>query len=138
MSETETATENLAAVDPDEYPDSTAEAKEKAAKSGLDVVMGDDYTLQLDLDTAADVKAWEWAQHRLDHVGIKPQSIETWASKSGNTHVVIRLTEPLPVLHRIGLQAALGSDRRREFLSFRDVSRGYEFPVMLFRPKGSA
>lgn len=38
-------------------------------------------------------------------------------SRSGNTHVYVRLTHPVSEVERIALQAALGSDPTREALS---------------------
>lgn len=133
--------ETLITLGPDseeqEYPDTTIEALDAAKEAGHEVLVADDLVLMLDLDTAADLTVWQRLKHRLPDLGVKALSIESWASKSGNTHVLIRMESPLPIIHRIGLQAVLGSDRRREFLSFRDVDSKYEYPVMLFRPKGA-
>jgi hypothetical protein len=55
-------------------------------------------------------------------------------SRSGQgLHVRIRLKEPLPIIDRILLQACLGSDLRRELLSYMRV-RNAALPVILFRP----
>jgi hypothetical protein len=116
------------------YPDNTAEAKEKALAAGIEVIVSDDYQLQLDLDTPADLQRWvklePWVRKQLS-----VHCIERWLSKSGNTHVLIRLSYPMPPVERVAWQAGLGSDRKRELLSLRDIKVGNEFPCMLFRPK---
>jgi hypothetical protein len=122
----------------DEYPDNTGEAKEKAELSGLQVIIATDYTIQLDLDTAADVAVWARHEHRvLDFgvLGFPVKSVESWPSKSGNKHVLIHLSEPVPAIERIAIQLILGSDRKRESLAFRGIKAGSEFPLMLFRPQ---
>lgn len=120
-----------------EYPDTSQEATDKAVSEGREVIIATDLMIQLDLDTVADLDIWEKRRCSLECVGIVASKVEEWASKSGNRHVLIHLASPLPVIERIAIQCALGSDRKREFLSLRDVKAGYEFPVMLFRPKAS-
>ena len=102
-----------------------------AELAGLVVNRPDNYTLQLDLDDAAAEEHYEANKWMLwqyyDFVSEKRTT-----SKSGNTHVYITMGEPLPVLERILLQAVLGSDRKREFLSYRNVLDGKSDPVVLF------
>jgi hypothetical protein len=122
-----------------EYPDSTAEAKEKAEASGLfDVIVADDFTLLLDLDSAADLSHWQNCWGRIEQYGIKIVEHEQWFSKSNNTHVRIKMESPLPIRQRIGLEAVLGSDRKRASIAYREATSEteYAFPCMLFRPKG--
>lgn len=123
-------------MSPEEYPDNTAEAKEKAEQSGrFDVIVADDYTLTLDLDSESDAQYYERGKRRLKDLGIVELSSQEWKSKSGNRHVLIRIVGPVPIYQRIAMEMALGSDRLRGFLALRDVDKEYEFPLMLFRPK---
>jgi hypothetical protein len=122
-------------IDLEEYPDNTGEEKEKAELSGFQVIIATDYMLQLDLDTIPDLSIWGRYESRLQNLGVSVKNVESWPSKSGNKHVVIHLTDPVPVIERIAIQLILGSDRKRESLAFRDVKAGYEFPLMLFRPQ---
>lgn len=118
----------------EEYPDNTVEAKEKAESEGFEVVLGDDYTLLLDIDSAADLDRWHQSADRLLQYGVDVVEQEEWKSKSGNMHVRIKMKTPLPVRQRVGLEAILGSDRKRAGLSYREAERA-EFPCMLFKPK---
>lgn len=56
-------------------------------------------------------------------------------SKGGNTHVVINLEKPMPIVERIAWQAVFGSDPKREALHLRSVSRGELNPILLFMRK---
>lgn len=121
----------------EEYPDTTLEAHAKAMEAGHEILVASDLIIQLDLDSAADVSVFERHSGRLKDLGLAVASAESWPSKSGNKHVQITLSAPVPILERIAVQCVLGSDRKREFLAMRDVKAGYEFPLMLFRPKGA-
>ena len=59
---------------------------------------------------------------------------EQWRSKSGNIHMRIELSTPLPVIARIALQAMLGSDSWREMMSLQSALAGLDNPIMLFKP----
>lgn len=56
-------------------------------------------------------------------------------SKGGNTHVIVYLTNPLPIAERIAWQAAFGSDPKREALHLLSVSLGELNPILLFMRK---
>ena len=55
----------------------------------------------------------------------------------GHKHIVVTLSEPLPIQQRIYYQALLGSDQKRELLSSVTVKRGtsVEYVSILFRPR---
>lgn len=57
-------------------------------------------------------------------------------SKSGGEkrHIRVKLGQPQPLLARIALQAALGSDGRREAISVLRALRGEENVVVFFEP----
>lgn len=108
-------------------------AVERALEAGHHVIKGDDYQLQLDLDDDQAVhRANSMMKMVSDLFGV--MSVEDWRSKSGHTHRLISLEKPLPVASRIALQAALGSDPRRELLGIRGLVAGVEDPNLLFRP----
>jgi hypothetical protein len=56
-------------------------------------------------------------------------------SKGGNTHVIVHLTQPMPVVERIAWQAAFGSDPKREALHLLSVALGDKNPILLFMRK---
>lgn len=115
-------------------------ALEQAAAQNADVVMSTPYTLLLDLDTVAGEQ--QFARNlpvvqEYYHVELK----DTWPSKSGagHRHVVLELGQPLPLQDRVLLQAILGSDPKREMLSFirlkNEPEREPDTMSMLFRPR---
>lgn len=57
------------------------------------------------------------------------------ASKGGNTHAVLHMENPMPIVERIAWQAAFGSDPKREALHLLSVSRGELNPILLFMSK---
>jgi hypothetical protein len=56
-------------------------------------------------------------------------------SKGGNTHAVLHMNTPMPIVERIAWQAAFGSDPKREALHLLSVSRGELNPILLFMRK---
>jgi hypothetical protein len=100
-----------------------------AAALGLKIVTATSYHLQLDLDSPEAFDRFEENFALLDEhfkrIGWEMQRLLT-VSKSGNTHVYIRIvSEGIPgaaaqsfdIQQRIALQAALGSDGKRELLN---------------------
>jgi hypothetical protein len=56
-------------------------------------------------------------------------------SKSGNTHVTIKLGQDLPLETRIAWQACFGSDPRHEALTLIAAKRNVKNPILMFEPK---
>jgi hypothetical protein len=56
-------------------------------------------------------------------------------SKGGNTHCLVHMEKPMPIVERIAWQAAFGSDPKREALHLLSVSRGELNPILLFMRK---
>ena len=107
----------------------------KAEELGVDIMWGDDDHLLLDIDNHADLDLLdEHIDIMIDH-GLVVDQGEELESRNGNAHVVLELTTPQPLLVRILLQAVLGSDRKRELLSFLGTIYGQENPVVLWRPR---
>lgn len=98
-----------------------AEAETVAKDLGLNLVEAPANVLMCDLDDKPSMDLF-WERfgdlEELDAVIGKPL-ITT--SKSGKKHGYIRLKQEFSPLERIGLQAVLGSDNKREFLSVRRV-----------------
>lgn len=124
-----------------EYDCGTPTAKQKEEKAkfmGLKMVKSNDLMLLLDLDSDAHVEDFERSMGILKEakyplVGKHLITI----SKRGKKHAYVRLSKPLGLMERIGLQAVLGSDRKREALSILELLKGYEEPTVLFEtPEG--
>lgn len=121
-------------------------AYEKAAELNLDVVVPDDYTLQLDYDNGVPER-FEELIHLINcnfgvsegqfNEGILTQgfNIKQTTSKSGNKHIYVRLEKPITATERLVFQAALGSDPKREILSLARLKRGEPNPTLLFEVK---
>lgn len=69
-------------------------------------------------------------------------NVEGWKSKSKGRHVVVHTaTKRISDAERIALQAALGSDGKREIIAIKRLRDGDTRPSVLFRPtvkKGGA
>jgi hypothetical protein len=106
-----------------------AEAAQK-----FDIVQGSPTTLLLDLDTPEALAQFERVLPKIhDNFGVT--GVQTWRSKSGNTHKVVALACALTADIRVALQASLGSDGVKEALSVQRFLNGCEEPSVLFRPK---
>jgi hypothetical protein len=114
-------------------PEALAGAIKLAEEEGFEVVRGNDATLLLDLDTEHAVEQFYRVLPIVEeHFGV--ESHETWSSKSGKTHAAVKLTAPLPCVQRLLLQAALGSDGKREALGLLQLQNGCAEPNVLFKP----
>lgn len=113
----------------DEHDACIAEAK----ATGKTIIRGNFRQLLLDLDIP-----YSWAQFlRVKTVVFRyfePVKIEHWDSQGGNKHVLITLAKPLGFLERTLIQAALGSDGVKEFLTLLRHENGIVEPALLFRP----
>jgi hypothetical protein len=118
----------------DQIPIDSESAFELARKENLDVRVADDYTLQLDCDDETSVNQFHCYEPRLRaHFGIK--EITETKSRHQNTHIYVTLENPMTVPERIALQAALGSDPTREFLSLKRWLSKDPNPILLFEVK---
>lgn len=123
------------------------EAYAQAEREGFEVVVPDEYTLQLDIDqpnfTYANNVEFAKLVHCLDqNFGVAQRSqcgggydIQETVSPGGNTHITIRLKKPVDATQRILLQACLGSDSIREMLSFFRILAGDKTPTLFFEAK---
>src|SRR5262245_55939864 len=89
------------------------EAIAEATAKGFEVVRGNDTTLLCDLDSPAAIERFHTVYPLVEEY-FGADDYESWESKSGNMHVLVKLNGPLHVTTRLLLQAALGSDGKRE------------------------
>jgi hypothetical protein len=107
------------------------------------VVVADDKTLMLDYDQQSYDDGILPEQFYVtlgifdSAVGSNNHFVPT-PSKGGNTHCVIHVEKPMPIVERIAWQAAFGSDPKREALHLLSVSRGELNPILLFMRKPEA
>ena len=103
------------------------------------VVVADDKVLMLDYDNRPYDRTLPEQFYIIlgifDQVVGSDNYFEHSASKGGNTHVVIHISNPLPIVERIAWQAAFGSDPKREALHLLSVSRDELNPILLFMHK---
>lgn len=115
-------------------------ARIEAEAAGCTVITGSEDTLLIDFDGFAGQEQYERQRSMLEAMwGIARE--EWWPSRSGtpgHVHFVVTLNTPIPsAAHRVGLQAACGSDLKREFLAVRRMVLGVVEPSLLFRPSGA-
>ena len=114
--------------------DRNREALQAARDSGFIVVLPDDHTLQLDIDSAEDLEAFQDNFELFDKfIGV--HSVMTVPSKSGDPdhhHVTIKLTRKWGLNRRIAFQAILGSHRKRELLNILRAINHVEDPIAFF------
>ncbi len=121
--------------------DQTGAIATAAAEGLVTERFGDDHLL-IDLDTPYA------AQRFLDYIdsfeqnlsdfsdGISVVKYMCWNSKSGTgVHVVVELSDELPLPNLLIMQSYLGSDVTRDFLSMMRLWQGQEQPRLLFRPE---
>lgn len=115
----------------------TEPAFKQANERGMDVVYPKPNELQLDFDTQEQYDFYESNKWILDeHFGILAETVRISKSGLPHRHVYVELNAVLTVASRILLQAAMGSDRKRELLSFVMHTRGNEpRPTLFLEPK---
>lgn len=114
------------------------ELQEKAKANGWTVLTPLDNELFLDRDEPASYLARGDTDilGYLGRAGVTMVSCLTTVSPGGNTHIYIKLDTPLPELERILLQAVLGSDRRKECLTYIQHKEELEAPIAFFEVPG--
>ena len=112
-------------------------AKQFAEENGLVIIESRGDVLQLDID---DEEAMETFKQNLRILrGITPlrEQIET-VSKSGHRHIYLKTEYQFSPQERICIQASMGSDRKRELLSLRNLKENRELPMFLYETPESA
>jgi hypothetical protein len=105
-----------------------------AVEAGLQVVYGDEMTLQLDIDTEEDF-AFCKKQLKLLAKLVPYSNCTVTRSKSNKWHVYVDLKKALAREDRVTLQATLGSDRTREILNYTYAAKGGIGECFLFERK---
>ena len=114
---------------------------ESAGYEGWEVVVANDYTLQIDYDRVPKDRCPAKFKAVLSLLGQRFKSKEALTyeihrSKSGKgNHVIIHIPDPLEDIERIAWQAAFGSDGVREALNLLRIKRHIKNPVLLFMKK---
>ena len=115
--------------------DSLDELKAAAAENNCGVVVPNDDELQIDLDTPEAIAQYNTMMADFKDQ-LKVRELDSWASKSGNRHVVVQFPQAVSNEMRIALQACFGSDPKREILSLMRVLNGSKYTSVLFKPLG--
>jgi hypothetical protein len=101
-----------------------------------EIVLADDTMLLLDYDTPYIPNQFLRTLAILNEaMGFLEQKWKAYKSRSGNTHVIVKLSQYLPVDQRIAWQAAFGSDLKREALHLLSNKRGDRNTMMLVMRK---
>lgn len=116
--------------------DNFHESVEEARANGMTVLISDEHTLFLDLDSGMG-DTLERLEEVEEWFG-KAQSVERWRSKDGGSHwhMRIRFYCTFDLATRCGLQMFLGSDTRKEALTLArsHVTKHSHDLIRLFMP----
>jgi len=113
----------------------TEQCAEWAEKLGCTLRVAAEDELFIDIDTEEQFQRYLLVRPLMfAHFGIQFKDWVITPSKEGlpHRHVTVKLKTPLPLLARVALQAALGSDPLREFLSVRRALNGEDNVVIFF------
>ena len=95
------------------------------------------YRIQLDIDNNADLKLFykylPWLSCILHEIGQEHRGISMQRSRSGNWHVEIALSKPMPKIERICIAAIMGSDRARELCNWERYKFKSQFPILFIK-----
>ena len=112
-------------------------AIKEANANGWDVVSPAEDELQIDIDDDAAYAVWTQQRRIVDeHVGIL--SVRESPSKSNHPekrHLTVKVARQLSAVKRILLQAVLGSDLKREALSFVRTLRDDPHPTLFLEAR---
>jgi hypothetical protein len=101
----------------------------------LELVMGADTLLTIDLDHQHAIDRFEQRLKILNEQGVFARKLDEWTSKGGTgRHVMVLLDYPLNFQQRAVYQAFLGSDPTRELLGYFNVNNKGSEPFCLFKP----
>jgi hypothetical protein len=110
------------------------DAAKHAESCGFEVYRGDPTTLLLDIDSGPAFRQFELNRDLVDQLfGIEDYTV--WNSQNSKHHVKLKMKKPLPIEMRLFIQTCLGSDVKKELLTYKRILEGETEPVMLFRPR---
>jgi hypothetical protein len=112
-------------------------AIEQAKLLNLDVVFPKKNELQIDVDDDAAYEVFKAHYDIVDRYwGIDAANIRPSRSgQDGKKHITVRLSQDVKNTERIALQAFLGSDRKRELLSYIQAENGDANPTLFLENK---
>ena len=116
------------------YIENTRAAIERAEASGFTVVKREPHTLLIDLDSTS-VDDFKKRVETFRSM-FKVEGFEVWESKTpGHHHALVTLRKPVEQpLEAVALQAALGSDIKRELAAIWDIRNNNPDFSILFKP----
>lgn len=115
--------------------ESRIEFEKRVMKDGFGIRYPKRNELLIDLDSLEAESYFLRELERLENELECSLEKEYWESKTpGHMHYVIKLPRDLEPFERIALQAALGSDRRKELISVFRIWTGDPHPVLLAKP----
>lgn len=120
-----------------DFTKSTQDAIEQAKARGLKTIFPSENELQIDIDDrASEDLFWELYRSIFIRYFESGKEPKVTPSKSGGEkkHITVTLTRDVTAMERILLQACLGSDRKRELLSFIELIKGDAMPTLFFEP----
>lgn len=108
----------------------------KAKQQGFSIERSTDTTLLLDIDTLDKVEQYNEMLPKCQELFPGLVEEEHWPSKSGNSHVRLRLGCAMEPYKRIALQAILGDDPKRAAHNLNRIDNGEDAAqaIVLFRP----
>lgn len=113
----------------------------KASELGLQVIFPDDHTVTVDVDgTEMPPRFNEILDVLIEYFPLaEPMFVTT--SKSGNRHIYLRFQIEFTETEKIAIQAALGSDAKREILGLvrakaQTVGKFAGYPTLMFETAG--
>lgn len=112
-------------------------AHEKAAARNLDIKYPAPNELFVDIDNARDFARFRTLIEMFDRMEGVARWVDTPSASGGqHRHIVVTLTRNVSQFERIAFQAMLGSDLKRELLSYeRHKTGSHPNPTMFFEPK---
>jgi hypothetical protein len=117
------------------YDEDTIAAIKAAAAKGFYTVLPADNQLQIDIDSEAGLAQFDKFRDLIkqqEHWDVLT-AITTPSKEAGHFHITVTLKDNVTPLERIALQAILGSDPLREFLSLVGILKeNRSFPTLFF------
>lgn len=113
------------------------EMQKRADDRNLDIRYPKPNELFVDIDNARDFTRFKTLVEMIDRVEGVARWVDTPSASGGqHRHIVVTLTRNVTEFERIALQAMLGSDLKREILSYERHKRGsHPHPTVFFEPK---
>jgi|SRR5580704_3831947 hypothetical protein len=112
------------------------QCREWAESIGCDLIVATDTQLFIDIDTEAQFDVFKVNLLVLGkHFAVRRTSLTPSKQGLPHRHIVVDLHGAWPLMTRIAMQAALGSDPMRELLSIRRAVNEEENVVIFFEPR---